>query len=525
MPARTVVTRFAVALSIGAVLLAAACPAPPQTGFPGGPGEGEGEPPPPPAVCAAPIEARDLSTATVITSCDEASLDAAIASVTAAGGGAIAFSCGGPVTIPITTEKLVTTDLTLDGADEVTLDGLGSVRLFRVQATFDVQTPRFTLQHITLRGGRTFGNDLSGGGAAVYREGGSLEVIDSFFEDNIGNTDGQDTAGGAIFSFGVGPTTIVGSRFDNNSASNGGALGNLGNSLFVVNSVFSGNSATGNGGNPGNGGNGGAISVDGQDKEVALCGVTIEDSTAGAFGGALFRVAYSFNEPTTLDRVRIARSHIDDRDPSSGGAAYLQGTVVAIRNSTLDENEARSAGAIHFGPNSSVFIENTSFLGNTALSSLAGGIFLNGVTTGSIVNATFWGNAAPGELAFGGAITGEGASVSMRNTLILGSIAGNGFNPISCTTRLSGGEGSFQFPSLRAGGDSDDPDARCADTITFADVPLDGAVVDDSGHALLVLPAQDSPAVGAGVDCPATDARGEPRPSSGCTSGAAEIAP
>ena len=44
---------------------------------------------------------------------------------------------------------------------------------------------------------------------------------------------------------------IVGSTFTNNTGSNGGAVGNLGNGLTVVDCSFSGNHATGTDGNPG----------------------------------------------------------------------------------------------------------------------------------------------------------------------------------------------------------------------------------------------------------------------------------
>ena len=61
------------------------------------------------------------------------------------------------------------------------------------------------------------------------------------------------------------------------------------------------------------------MSVDGRDRSVTLCGVNITASHANAFGGALFRVAYSFTEPTDIDRTVIDGANIDDGDPSQGG--------------------------------------------------------------------------------------------------------------------------------------------------------------------------------------------------------------
>ena len=139
-------------------------------------------------------------------------------------------------------------------------------------------------------GGFTFGL------AAIRRTGGTLDVVDCAVVDNHGNVDGQDTQGGAIFALGGGFTTITGSTFTANTCSNGGAVATLGGDLVIVNSTFVDNEATGNGGNPGTGGNGGTLYVDGEGREVTLCGVRIEDSRANAFGGAMFRVAYAFTD-------------------------------------------------------------------------------------------------------------------------------------------------------------------------------------------------------------------------------------
>src|SRR5947208_1605338 len=83
--------------------------------------------------------------------------------------------------------------------------------------------------------GGASGTDLGGGGAAIARLGGQLDVIACNFVHNVGNVDGQDTQGGAIFSEGGAGTTIVGSTFTNNSCSDGGALGALNSNLVVVN--------------------------------------------------------------------------------------------------------------------------------------------------------------------------------------------------------------------------------------------------------------------------------------------------
>lgn len=237
----------------------------------------------------------------------------------------------------------------------------------------------------------------------------------------------------------------------------------------------------------------------------------------------MFRVNYLGSEPTDIDRCVFDGATIPDREPSMAGGLYLQGTTVTMQNSTVKDCTARGAGGAFFGPGASIFLENVSFFDNVATLSLGGGVFLQGLVTGRIRNATFAGNAAPGDVAFGGAIVGDGAPVAMTNTLILGSVAGNGFNPVSCTTSLQDGAGSFLFPVARAGGGSDDPDALCAPGITVADVPLDA--VDDRGVVPVRRPSAAAAALvaGAGSDCPAADALGAPRDPTSCTSGAVEV--
>ncbi len=91
----------------------------------------------------------------------------------------------------------------------------------------------------------------------------------------------------------------MGSVFTNNSASNAGAVGGLFAQLAIYNSLFQGNTATGNGANNddasqcsainngqneiGSGGNGAAIYQDGGNAtNVILCGDDIVGNSAGA---------------------------------------------------------------------------------------------------------------------------------------------------------------------------------------------------------------------------------------------------
>src|SRR5262249_30239730 len=145
------------------------------------------------------------------------------------------------------------------------------------------------------------GDDTERGGGAIWVRGGSLRVVDSTFDGNHGPVVGQDVAGGAIYSVGVGIVAIAGSSFTNNAASNGGAIGVLFSDLAIADTELSSNAASGNGGNPGNGGNGGAIYSDGNDQTESLCRVGLALNTANAFGGGMFRVSNDGVGPMTID--------------------------------------------------------------------------------------------------------------------------------------------------------------------------------------------------------------------------------
>ena len=104
------------------------------------------------------------------------------------------------------------------------------------------------------------------------------------------------------------PAYIVSSTFQNNKASNAGAVGMLWAGAYIVNSLFDGNAAVGTGANSsdatkctcinngqnqvGSGGNGGAIYKDGGDNaNVTICGTQIRNNSANEFGPAVFLTA------------------------------------------------------------------------------------------------------------------------------------------------------------------------------------------------------------------------------------------
>jgi hypothetical protein len=251
------------------------------------------------------------------------------------GGGLITFNCGpAPVTIsvtstlspPISTGK-TPVHIVIDGGNKITLDGGGAVRIISwAHATWRTSQDTLTLQHIQLSNGKATGTKTiaacntkpnaqcstgytDGQGGAVYVQDGSLRVIDSVFTGNQAAMLGPDTGGGALYLVGSGTLSYVAhSTFQNNTASNAGAIGMLWVGASIYDSLFDGNRAVGTGANSvdstqcscddgngdqvGSGGNGGAIYKDGGDGvNLTLCGDLVQDNSATEFGAGAFLTA------------------------------------------------------------------------------------------------------------------------------------------------------------------------------------------------------------------------------------------
>ncbi len=482
---------------LAAALLLAGC----------GGSKGAATPRPPPA-CPARLAPRDTSQPTAVVgtgtpaSCTAAALQAAVAA-----GGTVTFACGAaPVTIPVSATVVARKETVIDGGGLVTLDGQGAARLLLLDSSYDLATPRLTVQRLAFTRGRSArgADDTASGGAAIYRDGGSLTVIDCTFTDNHAPATGQDLAGGAIYAFGGGETVISGSSFTGNSASDGGAVGSLNGDLLVVDSIFTGNQATGTGGNPGNGGCGGALYQDGGKEATALCGVTLRGSTAGQIGGAVFRVSNDGTGTFTMERSAVDGSAVTASGGNAGGL-YLQGLSLAITASTISRNRAFHNGGlwIHGGH---ADLTNVTIAGNEATGTNGGGLWLGDDPTGTLLNCTIADNhaTAPGTVA--GAIFGAG--LALKNTLVSGNSAQ--YSPVCSSSHADGG-GNLQWPGA----------TPCVPGIAVADPRL-GPLGDGGGPTETMLPAADGPARRRGTGCPATDQRGRPR-ASPCTAGAVEL--
>jgi hypothetical protein len=199
---------------------------------------------------------------------------------------------------------------------------------------------------------------------------------------------------------------------------------------------------------------------------VAIADSTISGNVSAAPGGGLF--------------------------VSAGGAVSLQGSTVAANRAA---GAAGIGGGVFLGTGAPSLITNTTFSGNGA-DLQAGGLFSGGDVT--VRNVTLSGNDSP----TGSGIFNSGGALTLVSSIVDGPAASH------CA-------GS----AITSGGSNIDSNGTCG-LAGVGDQIVDpqlGPLADNGGPTLTHLPAPTSPALdmGAASGCPATDQRGQTRPSDG----------
>jgi hypothetical protein len=291
-------------------------------------------------------------------SCTSAAVVAAVAA-----GGIITFDCGAaPVTIQMSSTAQIFNNAApstvLDGGGRVTLSGMGQRRILYMNTCDknlvwttphcqDQEYPQLTVQNLTFTEGNASDEAIPEGGA-IYAGGGRLKIVNSRFFSNVCASTGPDTAGGAIYATnpyqGL-PVYVVHSTFGgqpslSNICSNGGALGSIGISWSIINSVLSYNQAVGHGGNPAaagtpGGGSGGAIYNDGGLMQLSVNGSLLTHNQVNAFGSAIF-----FVTDNHTGSIAITDSTITGNTGGSWYPAYPQisafaDTPIVVTNSNI----------------------------------------------------------------------------------------------------------------------------------------------------------------------------------------------
>jgi hypothetical protein len=505
--------------------------------------------PPPAATCATTVALADTSHPTTVVgkgdagSCTATALQSAVTQ-----GGIVTFDCGGAATIAIAAEITVPTDrdTVIDGGGSVTLDGGGATRILHYasgdyRGMYGGAQHTLTVQRITLTRAKATGTMMfpaasppcsqgyqDGAGGAILMTSGTLHVIDATFTNDQAEDIGPDVAGGAIYTTGSVDTTIVGSQFDGNSASNGGAVGSLNSDLTLINDTFSQNQALGQGANStngtcpmvggqretGSGGNGGAVSIDGgDDGTLTICGCTFSKNAGHAIGGAIFRTPDMAKQTSNIDRTTFdgntCSGMYNGAATGQAGAMYFHNSHVVLTNSTVSNNSAPGSGGF-FGDGTDLDATNTTFASNVATTGVGGAI----ASSGTLTNCTFASNQAHGTnyAAFAAALFGGPWTV--HNTIFDGNTDNDNSGSESCSSGTSNsGDHDLQWPM----GGTDTP---CVPGITFADAML-GPLADNGGVTKTVASSAAPAVIQTGTSCPATDQTGRAR-ANPCTLGALE---
>jgi hypothetical protein len=230
--------------------------------------------------------------------------DAVIAAVAA--GGVITFNCGtAPVTIQMTATAQIFNNAAattvIDGGGLVTLSGMGQRRILYMNTCDqnlvwtsstcqNQEFPQLTVQNLTFTDGNA-SNETAPDGGAIYERGGRLKVVNSRFFSNVCASTGADIAGGAIYSLSQYqdlPVYVVHSTFGGastlgNTCASGGALGSIGVSWTVINSLFTYNQAVA--------ASGGAIYNDGNTMVLTINGSQLSYNQGKSYGSAIFFVS------------------------------------------------------------------------------------------------------------------------------------------------------------------------------------------------------------------------------------------
>jgi len=262
--------------------------------------------------------------------------DAATFSDCVAGTGADIIDFGGAAasgTITFTTvSEIFVTDpdgLTIDGGDDIVLDGGGSpagTRLFTVGGSGDL-----TLDAITLQNGYSPG---SGGAINVQTANSVLTITNSSILNNISGNDG-----GAIVS--SGSLTITDTVFNGNEADDdGGAIYQSSSvSMTVTTSAFINNRA-------------GVVS-----------------DADGSSGGAIFHNG-ALSGPSAISASYFLNNQVDNADNADGGGAIYHGTLGILSigasiflGNNADGDDARGGAVYNNSGDDAAMVVNYSHFG------------------------------------------------------------------------------------------------------------------------------------------------------------------
>ncbi len=461
----------------------------------------------------------------VVTSCNNAGLTSALA-----GGGLVTFNCGpSPVTITVSSQKVITQPTTIDGGTlgQVILSGGGITRVFSVNSGASL-----TLLNLVVRDGH---DQSGGGGGAVFVDHARIALTNTLFVSNT-----STCCGGALYVTNGSQAIVSGSTFAGNQAlvsGHGGAIYNRA-SMLIVDSTLHDNRA----------GNSAAIENYGP---LTLTRVSLYSNFSRDWAGALYTegpaslvdVAIYSNTvlgpngwaggmddessgTLTLDRVQIYANHVISGSPNyAGGGLTVFYGVLTLTNSLVYNNVADlgPGGGIHVSFGATLTVISSAIYGNRALAGPGGGLDLRasgGIPALTLINTTVSGNSA----TVGGGLSTDNLEYATLSYTTFYSNHAAAANNVTGTVHIANsiiagsGNGNCLGFATSYGDNLEDGNSCHFITGDLTDTnPLLAPLAFNGGptptHALLVgSPAIDTASVPL---CPATDQRGVARPVDG----------
>jgi len=428
----------------------------------------------------------------------------------------------------------ITNDLTINGGGAATtiIDASNAAFLDRIFHVLNSATTAF--DGLTIQGAHgSWG--LNGGGIAT---GGDLSISNAVISGNVGGS------GDGIYAWNAASTlTITNSTLSNNTgAGNGGAIYVAG-TLNLSGSTLSGNHF------PYAYGHHGAAIYGVTGSTLNITGNTLIDNNAAGYAEAVYG---NTNTTINITNSTISNSQAGTRGVVGGtgstvniirstfsgnldGGLSTQGatSTLNVTDSTFSGNEAHSTGGsangAGAGAGGAFTITGSTFSGNRIIndgfggSGRGAGFYLASSAAGTIANSTFSGNHNGGLFGWGGAIGGNGGTLTLLNSTLSGNTAPKGGNfgvqngSLTVTnTIFSNGVCNMFYMTVTSGGHNIDSGNTCgltAPTDLTTTNPLLAPLAANGGptqtHALLV----GSPAIDAAdpAAAPITDQRGVAR--------------
>ncbi len=368
--------------------------------------------------------------------------------------------------------------ITGPGAALATVDGDNTYQPFFICGCSTVSISGLTITH-------GLGDPFDGGGAIDNY--GDLTISDSLITDNHADEipDIASPPGGGIANYGT--LQVLNTTISNNSASVGGGIYNY-TDATIINSIISGNSAAGS-----EGGIGGGIFDDGDTMQVINS--TVSNNSASDGGG----IASDYG-PLTIRSSTIANNTSDYE-----GGGIDSGADLLVVDSTFSGNStAFYGGGIESYNGTSTIINSTIASNSTTQISGegdgGGGTDFYGGGDVLIINSTIAGNSAitPNEGTSG--IWLESGALTIQNTIV----ANNGTGADNCQLE-SGTSLNDTSSNLDNGTSCGFGGAVGQNTNPLLDP---GGLANNGGPTETIAIAVNSPAINAGNDALAVDENG-----------------